>query len=96
MPRYISEAVGMIGKCRNWSDFIIFGLILMVSNVKMNIMTVIRFKSVYNRAEAGKDMPMQADSQIGMRPNMYEHALGAPTLHVFPSSGCLTFLEWHA
>lgn len=41
VPRYISEAVGMIGKCRDRSEFTIFGLIHTASNAKMIITTVI-------------------------------------------------------
>lgn len=90
VPHYISEALGVIDKCRNWSEYAISGLIHTASNVEMKNMTVIRFESVYNRAEVGKDVPMEADSQIGIRPktNMYlEHP---------PSTSFLVRIAWHS
>lgn len=61
VPHFISEAIGTMGQCRDCSEFTIFGLIHAASNVKTDITRVIPFESVYNRAEVGKDMPIQAD-----------------------------------
>lgn len=61
VPLFISEAVGTIGQSRGWSKFIIFGLIHTTSKLKTDIMTVIPFESVHNRAEVRKDKQIQAD-----------------------------------
>lgn len=69
VPHFISEAVGTIGQCRDWptihhSRFDTYGV-----ECKTDTMTVLPFESVYNGAEVGKDMPIQAESQIRMRPD---------------------------
>lgn len=76
VSHFISEAVVTIGQSRGWSRFIIFGLLHTTSKLKTDIMTVIPFESVHNRAEVRKDVQIQADSPIGMRLNMsryFEH-----------------------
>ena len=67
VSHFISEAVVTIDQSRGWSRFIIFGLIHTTSKLKTDSLTVIPFESVHNRVEVGKDMQIQADSQIGMR-----------------------------
>lgn len=90
-PHYIPEAAAMIRKMlelvrTHHIQFDTYGLESEDEYYDGNLIQIC--------IQPRKDIQMQAESQIGIRP-ITVTILAAPTLHVFPCSDCLAFLECH-